>query len=63
MGIPPTKHFLYITSIKEAQKLAAKLKGTLTKEVWQEGNEEIETEDGHVLKKSAYNDIMKQFGS
>ena len=63
LGIPPTKHFLYITSIKEAQKLAAKLKGTLTKEVWQEGNEEIETEDGHVLKKSAYNDIMKQFGS
>lgn len=60
LGIPSTKHFLYITSISEAQQLAAQLKTSLTRDIWQQGNEEIETESGEVMQKSIYSDLVRQ---
>lgn len=60
LGIPPTRHFVYVTKVSEAVALFDKIKKTLTKEVWQKGDEEIETEDGDVMSLKVYNDLVRQ---
>ncbi|EAY14533.1 Zinc finger, C2H2 type family protein [Trichomonas vaginalis G3] len=60
LGIPNTKHFLYITKINEAVNLFKKIKGTLKEEVWQKGQEEIEAADGTVVPLKLYEDCVRQ---
>ena len=60
IGIPPTRHFLYVTGVNEALALYDKIKKSLNQEVWQKGDEEIETEDGQVLSYKIYRDLTKQ---
>lgn len=60
LGIPPTRHFLYVTGVNEALALYDKIKKTLENEVWQQGDEEVETEDGHVMSYKIYRDLRNQ---
>jgi splicing factor 3A subunit 3 len=60
LGIPPTRHFVYVTGVNEAIALFEKIKKSLTKEVWQPGDEEIETDDGHVMSVKIYQDLVRQ---
>ncbi|OHS95421.1 Zinc finger, C2H2 type family protein [Tritrichomonas foetus] len=60
LGIPPTRHFLYVTGVNEAMSLFDKIKKSLSQEVWQPGDEEIETEDGQVMSYKIYRDLTKQ---
>jgi splicing factor 3A subunit 3 len=60
LGIPPTRHFVYVTGVNEAINLFDKIKKSLAKEVWQPGDEEIETEDGHVMSVKTYQDLVRQ---
>ncbi|KAH0785454.1 Zinc finger, C2H2 type family protein [Histomonas meleagridis] len=60
LGIPPTRHFVYVTKVSEAVALFEKIKKTLSKEVWQKGDEEIETESGDVMSLKVYQDLVRQ---
>ena len=60
IGIPPTRHFLYVTGVSEALALYDKIKKTLEHEVWQQGDEEVETEDGQVMSYKIYRDLRNQ---
>jgi splicing factor 3A subunit 3 len=60
LGIPPTRHFVYVTGVNEAIALFEKIKTSLVKEVWQPGDEEIETEDGLVMSRKIYQDLVRQ---
>jgi splicing factor 3A subunit 3 len=60
LGIPPTRHFVYVTGVNEAIALFEKIKRSLTREVWQRGDEEIETDDGHVMSLKIYEDLVRQ---
>lgn len=60
IGIPPTRHFLYVTKVSEALQLYDKIKKTLEHEVWQPGDEEVETEDGQVMSYKIYRDLKNQ---
>ena len=60
LGIPPTRHFVYVTGVNEAIALFDKIKRSLSKEVWQPGDEEIETDDGQVMSLKIYEDLVRQ---
>ena len=60
LGIPPTRHFVYVTGVNEAIALFDKIKRSLNKEVWQPGDEEIETDDGQVMSRKIYEDLVRQ---
>lgn len=60
LGIPPTRQFLYVTGVSEALALYDKLKKSIEQEVWQKGDEEVETEDGQVMSYKIYRDLTNQ---
>lgn len=60
LGIPNTRHFVYITKINDAVALFKKIKGTLKDEIWQKGQEEVEAEDGTVVPLKLYEDMVRQ---
>jgi splicing factor 3A subunit 3 len=60
LGIPPTRHFVYVTGVNEAIALFEKIKRSLTREVWQPGEEEVETDDGQVMSLKTYQDLVRQ---
>lgn len=60
LGIPNTKHFVNITKINDAVTLFEKIKNSLSKDVWQKGEEEVETDDGTVMSRKLYDDMVRQ---
>ncbi|KAK8795666.1 hypothetical protein WA158_000323 [Blastocystis sp. Blastoise] len=60
LGIPNTKHFFGITSIKDAQNLYAKLRNQIQTEDWTQDDEEFEDHEGNILSKKTYNDLLRQ---
>ncbi|KAH8830392.1 hypothetical protein DL96DRAFT_1495288 [Flagelloscypha sp. PMI_526] len=61
LGLPNTKHFHEITSIKDALTLAEKLKKEGKHEIFeQETMEELEDDEGNVYNRKTYEDLKKQ---
>eukprot|EP00939_MAST-03C_sp_MAST-3C-sp1_P000847 g847.t1 len=61
LGIPNTKHFHDVTSIKEAQLLYKKLLSSNSMKGWNaDDGEEFEDSEGNVLSKKMYLDLSRQ---
>ena len=57
LGLPNTKHFQEITTIKDALILADKLKEEAKKE---EPKKEFEDKDGNVFNRKTFEDLHRQ---
>ena len=60
LGITNSKHFVNITKINDAIALFEKIKSSLSEDVWQKGEEEVETDDGTVMPRKLYEDMVRQ---
>jgi len=60
LGIPATKHFIYVTKVSEAISLFDRIKKGLIRDVWQKGEEEVETEKGSIYTRKVYEDLNRQ---
>lgn len=61
LGIPNTKHFMYVTGMAEAKALHEKLTRQATVGDWdKETEEEFEDHEGNVFKKKTYEDLRRQ---
>jgi splicing factor 3A subunit 3 len=61
LGIPNTRHFHEITSIKDAQELYKKIKAETQQQAWRpDAEEEFEDSSGNVFNKKTYDDLKRQ---
>ncbi|AUB27813.1 splicing factor 3A subunit 3 [Cryptococcus neoformans] len=61
LGLPPSKHFMYITKINDALALAEKLKREGRQEITaMDKAEEFEDEEGNVYDKRTYEQLQRQ---
>jgi splicing factor 3A subunit 3 len=61
LGIPNTKHFMYVSKIQDAVSLYERLKKLSHKKEWDpDEHEEFEDSDGRVYDKRTYEDLRKQ---
>lgn len=61
LGLPNTKHFHEITTIKDAFNLAEKLKEEAKKEIFKKDTmEEFEDAEGNVFNRKTFEDLHRQ---
>ena len=61
LGLPNTKHFQEITTIKDALALAEKLKLEAKKEIFRRDTmEEFEDKEGNVFNRKTFEDLHRQ---